>query len=312
MKILTDVAAVIATKNRAGPLRQTLESLAAQSVQPNAIVIVDGSNGSTTRHLCVASIPNLGSRLIWQRATKQGAAAQRNQGIAATTHPLLWLCDDDIRVEPDCIINLWKALNSESRLGGVNATITNQQYQPPGFVSRTTFMLIHGRREKSYAGKLLGPAVNLLPEDNENLPEIVPVEWLNTTCTLYRREALPEPPFDDAFSGYSMLEDVALSYRVSKGWRLANVRNARIFHDSQPGPQKSDPRVIARMELRNRHYVMKNVLGRDKLSDYGRLLLWECFQLAAAARPQSVRTFAATVAGKWAGLRDIVTGRDKL
>ena len=100
---------------------------------------------------------------------------------------------------------LWNAIESDRQLGGVNAMIVNQRYQPPGFISRTMFTLMHGRREKSFAGKLIGPAINLLPEDRDDLPEVVPVEWLNTTCTIYRREALPDPAFDVFF--YWLLAD---------------------------------------------------------------------------------------------------------
>src|SRR5437762_10351673 len=119
--------------------------------------------------------------------------------------------------------------------------IANQHSCSPGLASRTVLRLIHGKGESSYAGRVICPAVNLLPEDSDDLPEIVPVEWLNLGCTIYRRDALPSPPFDSFFRGYSLMEDVVLSLRVAeRGWKLANVRTARIFHDSQPGVHKSD------------------------------------------------------------------------
>src|SRR5262249_15562186 len=161
---------------------------------------------------------------------------------------------------------LWKALQSDQQIGGVNAMIVNQRYQSPGLVSRTMFTLMYGRCEKSFAGKVIGPAVNLLPEDRNDLPAIVPVEWLNTTCTIYRREALPVPPFPKLFADYSLMEDLALSLNVAKrGWELANVRIARIFHDSQPSPHKSNVAALGAMELLNRHYIMTQVLERRKL-----------------------------------------------
>jgi hypothetical protein len=156
---------------------------------------------------------------------------------------------------------------------------------------------------------VLGPAVNLLPEDRENLPEVVPVEWLNTTCTLYRREALPSPPFDSVFTGYSMMEDLTLSLRVGKKWKLANARTARIFHDSQPGSHKSDPVALAEMELVNRYYVMTQVMGNRRFRDFVRLFLWEAFQLSACAvASQSRPTLPALWRGKWRGLWLICQG----
>lgn len=302
------VAAVIATKDRAASLARTLDSLATQGVLPAEMIVVDGSAGDESR----AVLENWGAKFApqvtirWQRAEKLGAAIQRNQGIAAVTQPFVWFMDDDIRFEPECAGRLWRALDSDLRLGGVNAMITNQQYHPPGRMSRTVFTLLHGRSERSFAGRVLGPAVNLLPEDRDDLPEVMPVEWLNTTCTLYRRAALPAPVFDSVFTGYSMMEDLTLSVRVGRNWRLANVRTARIFHDSQPGLHKADASALAAMELVNRHYVMTQILRRDRWRDFLRLLIWESFQLLVCMAGSTSRAeFPAKLRGKWQALRQL-------
>jgi hypothetical protein len=151
----------------------------------------------------------------------------------------------------------------------------------------------------SYAGRVLGPAVNLLPEDREDLPEVVPVEWLNLGCTFYRRQALPDPPFPDHFKGYSLMEDVALSLTVSQRWKLANARTARIYHDSQPGAHKSDPALLAEMQLINRHFVMTKILGRDRVSDYLKLALFEFFSLVSSLQSRRGRaTLAPALRGR--------------
>jgi glycosyltransferase involved in cell wall biosynthesis len=303
MEILP-VSAVVPTRNRAVSLRETLLSLRRQNVLPAELVVVDASDDATTREMLEEFGRQVGTgcSVRWIPADVQGAAAQRNQGIAASGHPTVWFFDDDILFEPDCVIRLWQALNADAGLGGVNAMIENQRYVTPGRVSRTLFTLMHGRRENSFAGKVIGPGINMLPEDRDSLPEVVPVEWLNTTCTMYRREALPVPPFDSVFTGYSMMEDLTLSLRVGRRWRLANVRTARIFHDSQPGSHKSDRQALATMELVNRHYVMTRVLGRTQPTAYLRLLLWEVFQLMVCAASRSTRDrLLQTLRGKLIG-----------
>ena len=147
-----------------------------------------------------------------------------------------------------------------------------------------------GQRCRSYAGRLLGPAINLLPEDREDLPEIVPVEWLNLGSTMYRREVLPSPPFSTHFTGYSLMEDVNLSATVGRKWKLLNARTARIFHDTQPGSHKSDLVALAEMELVNRHYIMTKTLNRTGVLDYFRLFVWEAFQIVVAASRSSSRS----------------------
>jgi GT2 family glycosyltransferase len=280
--MLLSISAIVPTRNRSIPLARTLNSLAQQSIQPLEMIVVDGSNDDRTKNLCQSQIPGLNTQIKYYRATEIGAATQRNQAMAYASQNVIWLMDDDILLEPECLARLWAALQSDPGIGGVNAMIVNQRYLPPGKISRLLFRFLHGHSEASYAGKCIGPAFNLLPEDNSNLPEVVPVEWLNTTCTLYRREALPQPLFSAHFTGYSLMEDVTLSLTVGKKWKLANARTARIFHDSQPGDHKSNPPVLAKMDLVNRHYVMTQILERRKLKDYFKLLVLQMFQIVAS------------------------------
>jgi GT2 family glycosyltransferase len=235
----------------------------------------------------------------WVRAGRRGSAAQRNQGVRDATQSTIWFFDDDILFESECVARLWRALETEPSLGGVSAMISNQRYAPPGVVSKTFFTILEGRRRSTFAGRVIGPAVHLLPEDRDDLPVVVPVEWLNTTCCMYRREALPSPPFDFIFDEYSVMEDLALSLRVGRTWRLANVRTARIFHDSRVTPFKADAGAFAAMESFNRHYVMTEILGRTGVADYCRLFAWDLFQLAALlARGETRARVPAMIRGK--------------
>lgn len=288
-------------------LQRTIESLAAQGVQPLEIIVVDASDNPKTQQICEEGVLGLSSQMRWIKALECGAATQRNQGIAVATQPLIWFLDDDILFERDCVRRLWSAIESDQQLGGVNAMIVNQRYQMPGAISRFMFTLMHGRAEKTFAGKVIGPAINLLPEDRDDLPDVVPVEWLNTTCAIYRREALPDPTFPELFVGYSLMEDLALSLNVGKrGWKLANVRTARIFHDSQPSPHKLDVAAVAAMELLNRHYVMTQVLEQRKSTDYLRLLGWEIFSiLSTTTTSHGRRNLGSVIQGKWKALREL-------
>lgn len=254
--------------------------------------MVDASKDGETHDVVDAFAAKVGlaCTVKWLPAEVLGAAAQRNQGVTVATQPVIWFLDDDILFEPECVSRLWSALHSANDVGGVNAMISNQLYQTPGRASRIMFRLMGGSGS-CFAGRVLGPAVNLLPEDRSELPEIMPVEWLNTTCTMYRRKALPEPPFPAHFTGYSLMEDVTLSVIVGRKWKLVNARTARIYHDSQPGSHKSDPTELSAMELINRHYVMTHILCRTGLLDYARLFLWEAFQLVTGVVQKHSRPY---------------------
>ena len=298
------VSAVIATVNRPARLTATIATILEQSYVPAELILVDGSVEPPS---AISSWEKRFEKLQYAAAVRLGAASQRNQGVGATSHEYILFLDDDVDLQPDCLRRLWQALQGDSGLGGVNAMIINQQYQTPGAISRFMFTLMHGRAEETFAGKVIGPAINLLPEDLDDLPEVVPVEWLNLGCTMYRRAALPDPPFDAFFTGYSLMEDVTLSQRVAqRGWHLANVRTARIYHDSQPSDHKSDVVVRAEMESVNRHYVMTKVLGRRTALDYLRLAGWEMFQIAGSmASERGRRDIPRVLRGQWRALRRI-------
>lgn len=309
---LIPVTAIVPTSNRSIVLKRTLESIALQNVQPEEMIIVDASDNADTETLCSQKFDGLRTVISYQKAKQKGAAVQRNQAIASAKTNVIFFFDDDIRFEKDCIGKLWDCLHSDSKIGAVNAMITNQQYHTPGKVTRFMYRLMSGRNLPTYAGKCIGPAWNLLPEDKPELPEYNEVEWLNTTCTMYKKEALPTPVFPSLFEGYSLMEDLALSLEIGKKWKLYNARNARIFHDSQPGSHKNNVRMIAKMELVNRHYIMTKILQRTKISDYFKLFVFETFGITIVLNTKTGwKNFFPSMAGKFLAIASILTHSQK-
>jgi glycosyltransferase involved in cell wall biosynthesis len=307
MRAVLPISAVVPTRNRSRVLAAMLGSLAQQAFQPDELILVDASTDNKTEELQRSLIGGLSTTIRHYRAAVTGAAVQRNQAVAYAAHENILFLDDDIIFEGDCIARLWHALQSDHLIGGVNATIINQQYRSPGRVSKTLFRLLHGHSETTYAGKCIGPALNLLPEDRPGLPETVAVEWLNTTCTLYRKEALPKPPFLNHFVGYSFMEDVALSLTVGKKWKLANARTARIYHDSQSSEHKNDQSAMAKMELINRHFIMTQILGRTSVVDHLKLGLLEAFGTTTSLRSAKAwRALPSVLIGKARGVMAII------
>src|SRR5579872_3678562 len=97
---LVPVTVVIPTRHRTAALRKTLASLGAQSLQPAEVIIVDASDDTSTRELCMtSSIPGLASRVSWRAAETPGAASQRNEGVRASTQPVIGFMDDDVIFE---------------------------------------------------------------------------------------------------------------------------------------------------------------------------------------------------------------------
>lgn len=278
------VAAIIPTYNRSMVLQKTINTIATQNVQFAEIIIVDASENSLTEEILSCKFENLQSNIIYKKAQQKGAATQRNEAFAISSQPFVCFMDDDVYLEPFCVERLWNGIKNNESVGGINAMITNQQYHALGGLTKLICRLLHGKILSSYAGKCIGPAYNFLPEDKPELPEYVQVDWLNLGCTIYRKAALQNPPFQNHFTGYSMMEDLTLSLTVGKNYTLLNARTARIFHDSQPGDYKSNVTDLEKMELINRHYVMTKILGKTSINDYLKLTFLEAFNFLALFR----------------------------
>lgn len=303
---LQPISAIIPTLGRPDRLRRTLAALAAQSVVPTEIIVIDATAvpvevaGLRTAIPALAAIPSL----VVERPIQRGAAAQRNQGQARATQPYLLFLDDDVDPEPDCLEVLWTALQADAGLGGCAAMITNQYYHPPGPGLRLAYGVLGCPREGTLAGTCQGPALHFLPAlDGRGARPGHQVDWMNLCFSLFRREAVPVPALLPHFKGYSLMEDAAMTLEIAKRWRLAADPRARIFHDTQPAGYKDRAYAREKMEVINRWFVMRVVLGRDSL-------LWDLRQfgyqllmlLVPLRQPGAWPRLPRALAGKVAGL----------
>lgn len=265
---------IIPTYKRSAVLERTIESISKQDYQPEEIIVVDAtepfvSKATEWKNKCL----NLKSEVIYIPAVIKGAAAQRNYGVSFAKNEVLGFSDDDILLEEGCIRNLWIALTEHDECGGVNATMINQTFHELGRISRLFYNFLSPEKFDSYAGRVFGPVIAFYPKLSDSPPDYVTVDWLNSCLVVYKKKALPNPVFDEHFTGYSWGEDLAVSLRVAKNWKLLTVQTARIFHDSQPGDHKDNLKAFSEMDLVNRFYIMKHILNKNTVKDKWYLLL---------------------------------------
>jgi GT2 family glycosyltransferase len=88
-----------------------------------------------------------------------------------------------------------------------------------------------------------------------SLQETTYVRWLPSGAAFYTKEALEEFPFDEWFENYSYLEDLDLSYRIGKKYRLAVLADARFYHyPSEVG--RASAYLFGKKEVLNRLYFV--------------------------------------------------------
>jgi GT2 family glycosyltransferase len=300
---------VIATRHRHEPLRECLASIDAQTSHPAEVVVVDSSLDSHTKDLLDRLRDGAPCRYEYRHSSIASAAQQRNLGASILSTDLILFLDDDVVLEPGFIKEILCVFHShDDRVAGVSGTITNQVYSDPHGLNRLLLGACLGRFRGSFAGRVIGPAVNFLPADGPNT--VQQTDWLPTTCTAYRREVFLAHRFDETFVGYSFAEDVHLSTRIARTHRLVNTTRARVFHADLGKDTHRDWAALGESQVVNRCLIMTSVLGRNRLIDHSRLFAYEIFYtalafLAAGRDSERLSRLARLLAGKVKGFRSV-------
>lgn len=284
---------VIATMDRPDSLAEAFVSLGTQTMRPELVIVVDASRDNRTAELCQEWCERIPLRMI--RAEAASAAQQRNQGARLISSPLIGFMDDDVVLPPDTLAKLAQPFGNP-QVGGVAGRIEGMEHPVPRKLLHAYYRIQAGYSHPHYGGRVIGPAINLLPSFSAETAALIPAEWLNSTLVLYRRELFERERFPQ-FEGYSFLEDVHLSHRIGRTHRLYFHRDAPYLHNSQPSSAKADRRALARMAVRHQRIVAREVLGLDGFTLRWKLALHRLFQSIAVLRSgqpgrwQSVRGF---------------------
>jgi glycosyltransferase involved in cell wall biosynthesis len=293
-------------------LRACLLSIDSQNVLPDETIIVDSSTDFETRDLIAGFVGVLRFPCRYLHTTNASAAQQRNLGADLVKSDLILFLDDDVVLEPGFFSGILAVFRSDASgvVAGVSGTITNQVYSDPKGLNRFLLGLCLGRFRGSFAGRILGPAVNFLPADGA--AEVQGVEWLPSTCTAFRRDIFLEYRFERTFQGYSFAEDVHLSTRIARNYRLMNTTRARVFHADLGKDTHKDWAALGESQVKNRHLIMTTVLGKTGLADHIRLFAYEivytaCTLVVAGLGSESRSRLGGLMRGKMNAFRKIWT-----
>lgn len=243
---------IVATKDRPNDLRKMLRSLADQSVRPDGVIIVDGSDDPVK-----AVVDEFAAvlSLNYIRHRPPSASAQRNAGVRALPPEagLAGFLDDDVALEPDALERMmafWDGAPAD--LGGCAFNMMNHPVQAFSRLKRGRIV----KRLGIYDAK----SGCITPSGWQTLTgrveETTYVDWLPSTAALWRSEILRTSRFDEFFDGYSYLEDLDFSFTVRRRWRLAVVADARYNH--YPSPIRHVQQYsFGQIEVRNRLYFVR-------------------------------------------------------
>jgi len=245
------ISLIVATKDRPDDLRRLLASLRAQTVALDEIVIVDASIQSVEQ--VTIEFPDLLIRYL--RHFPPSAAAQRNSGVLSckTSSTLIGFADDDTTFESSAFENMIAFWNTAaSDILGAAFNLQNYPERGSSLLKQSSL----AQRLGLYSSKPGSVSLSGWQTMIGQTAETQFVDWLPSTAVIFRREVFAQNLFDDVFESYSYLEDLDLSYTISRIGRLAVVADANFRHFPSTKGRVSS-RQFGRYEVRNRLYFVK-------------------------------------------------------
>lgn len=281
---------VIPSWNSAGLLPRCLDSIAAQEVEVELLVV---DNGSTD-----GSLQLLEERGVEHVALPQniGFAAAVNLGASRVRAAAILVLNADTALEPGCIATLGERLAADPQLGGVQPRILqleeggDRAVDTARVYSAGMALTRDGRAFEQDAGEAQGP---LSAEPRE-------IFGVCGAACLLRRQLFDDlGGYDERY--FAFYEDVDLNVRAQAAGRcFAYAPEAVVWHVGNASWTAQAPRPSAW----NARLVARNRLATQiKFMPARALPLIAAVEAGALVRAAQQRRLRATLAGKLAALR---------
>ncbi len=277
------ISIVTPTFRRPDEVALLLENLGKQTCRNFELILVDGAaeDERDTERVVLPRLDGLSYPCKYIRHGG-GTAIQRNKGIELARGQFITFIDDDIHPEPQFLQAMLDAFATDKarKVGGIVGYRTNEH-----------FKLDNRQRWRWY--KRLGLLTTYEPGRydfetgypiNANMQPpfsgVRKVDFMTTSCAMWRREVVDVIRFDPFFRDYGMLEDAHFSLRAGKRWDLWQCGDARCVHaHSQRG--RPDRRKIGYKCVVNYYYVFRAARAPEPLSmrHKFRFFRYQCFEL---------------------------------
>lgn len=231
--MIPEVAAILVNYNAGPELRTALQSIAEElKGRPWEGVVVDNASTDGSGSIAEEFAPHV--RLL-ANATNVGFSRGVNQGLHATTAPLVLVMNPDSRLLAGALAGLGDELDRHERCAVVGPRILNPDGSIQGSARGDPDMLTGLFGRSSRLRRLLPGFVvarrNVVSDDAiASGRSSVVVDWLSGACMLARRRALEEiGGFDERYFLY--WEDADLCRRLrARGYHVRYVPGATAVH----------------------------------------------------------------------------------
>ncbi len=326
---------IICTYQRPDPLKRLLDSVKLQTILPDQILIIDGSEDDSTKQMVHKyTFPNLEYFQIDEQ--QRGLTRQRNFGVEKLEQDVevVFFLDDDTIPYPSYFENILRTYQKYPEALGVSGYIINEQeweQVPEGYKPTESDFIFDGwKRIEGSRFKLrkkfgLSPNVppGFMPDFSHGystgfLPpsgKTYEVEMLMGGIASYKKKVFEKLQFSSYFEGYGLYEDADFSLRVSKLGKLYVNTNARVehHHAAEGRPNKFK---YGKMVVRNGWFVWRvknpdpDFIARTKWNATSFLLT--IIRLSNALKKSGRKEALTEASGRIAGWVSLIFNKPKI
>jgi GT2 family glycosyltransferase len=241
------VAVCVPTADRPTAVERVLRSVAAQTLAPVSVVVVDASREAATADVCGSLTDRFPRGALRHERAVRGLTLQRRRAVDIARQDervaYIAMLDDDVILEPDFLARMVEFLESEEgrRFGGLSGYDIQGWGRPFERLERfyARIGLYDGELRPGrwlYCGRFL--ELSRLG----TFSGVYRSDFIGGGLTVWRTEVFDRflPPA--AMSGYALLEDKHLSLRVATSYHVGVMGDAVVQHDRAHGGR---PRHVA-------------------------------------------------------------------
>jgi GT2 family glycosyltransferase len=272
MKMVFSV--IICTYQRPKEIIRLLNSIENQSLEPNEVIIIDGSLGEDTYLEIHKNSFRFCIKYFHVNEDFRGLTKQRNFGLRELNNKseIVFFLDDDLLLEENFFQNMLFTFEDKEAVG-CDGFITNENFWFPNLngVSKWNLRIINldgyslKLSYRDFVRRLLGLyPTNIqpgrIPKYGHGKTSLPPtgikyeVDHLMGCMMAYRTEIFGHISFSNFFEGYGLYEDFDFSVRASRFGKLITNTSAKCEHHHAPGG-RPDFLKFGEMVVKNGYYV---------------------------------------------------------
>lgn len=297
-------AIIICTRNRPSDLQITLRSIADQTEASDRLLFVVDASDPDIQRKNWELIKQFGIEM-WNHLTYNetpSSARQRNYGIERlpTSVKITHFIDDDVTVQSGYFEHLSNVFHRCPNVGGVGGIVRKPRRSTSSSITKlaqSLFLLSHTEPGRVLPSGCTTTAQDPLSHGERTLRETA---WLSGCSSSYRRPLLDRHRFDEQLTGYSMLEDLDLSYRIGQDASLVVNPKAQLFHRRSKRNRFDAEQYSHALTVHRRWFVEKHFGGTGTI-----LYWWSLIGRLLALLTSSSPSHRAALKGLLRGIRTV-------